>query len=325
MKQFAIGFNGTNKINDFLYEAEKRKNLIHDIFTECPGIDTFMTICNDQKHENYKTNCINFLEESKNSDLRITILCNDIDYYIKYTNNELQEIIEKISNAIEKYNLYGMATTNFTIAKTIKKRYPELEIVTSCNLPYYNLNHYKQWYDEGFNYINPPRDAARNIPFLKVLKENGFKIRLLINETCSITCTNYSTCGCNYSKRNCLNNNEILKRCYVLPRWLNILDEYVDIYKLNTRSRKYISSIFHPIDIYASRKDCKLSELFIDPANKNIYDVNTSVIPDSLLYCDKFHCDECKICNQLYEEYPIFNRPFRPDLYMYEKSKKGLK
>ena len=319
MKQFTIGFNGTDKIDRFLYETEKREKYIHDIFTECPGIETFMTVCNDARKNNYMKNCENFLEETKNSKIKITILFNDVDYYLKYDPNELDEYAKKISKAIEKYNIYGLVTTNYTIAEFIHNKYTDVQIITSCNLPLYNLNHYKKLMDLGITMINPPRDASRNIPLLKMLKENGFKIRLLINESCSINCLNYGTCGCTLTNRKCICNEELLKRCYVLPRWLNILDEYVDVYKLTTRAKKYISSVFHPLDVYIERKDCQLNELFLDPSDGNEYTINTSEIPDTLLYCDKFHCEECGVCNQLYEKYPILKGKFKPYLYQYPK------
>ena len=186
----------------------------------------------------------------------------------------------------------------------------------------YNIYHYRRWLELGVDTINPPRDACRNIPLLKVLKENGQKIRLLINETCALDCTNFGTCGCNVQTRPCLSNDEMLKRCYVLPRWLDILDEYVDVYKLNTRGRKAISGVFHPLDRYINRKDCMLSELFVYPNEKNAYNISTSEIPDTLLYCDKFNCEECGVCDKLYKKYPVLYGKFKPQLYAETKKRK---
>ena len=306
MIKFSVPYNGRD-IRTYIEELEKRVEYVNDIYLSLPGMSNFFSTKLDGR---YEENCKIMLTITKDTGLKRVVVLND-DYY------ELNrpELLRFGDIAIEKINEYepdGIITTNIILAEIIKKNLPEMEVSTSCNLPYYRLASYKEWKNIGVTLVTPPRDTGKNIPLLKELTENDYKVRLLINEGCNVQCPAMGFCRVNKSKRKCIyairENKNFLHRCIILPRWLNVLDKYCSIYKLQGRGVP-TERIFNTLDLYIKRDDCNYFDLFANPVINGY--VSTEHIPDKLLYCGCSNCDNCNICEELYNKYPILRKGYQ--------------
>ena len=300
MIKFSVPYNGRN-IKNYIEELEKRIEYVNDIYLALPGISNFFSVKMDELHDK---NCEIMLQITKGTGLKRIVVLND-NYY-DLNKSELSKLIDIVANKLNKYEPDGIVTTNIILAETIRNKFPEIEVSTSCNLPYYRLAKYKEWKNIGVTLVTPPRDTGRNIPLLKELTENNYKVRLLINEGCNVQCPAMGFCEVNKSKRECIyairKNRNFLHRCVILPRWLNVLDKYCSIYKLQGRG-VLTERIFTNLDLYIKRDDCNYFDLFANP-RINGY-VSTEEIPDTLLHCGCNNCDNCNICEELYNKYPI--------------------
>lgn len=305
MIKFSIPYNGRD-IRTYIEELEKRIEYVNDIYLALPGMDNFFSA---KMNEFYDKNCEIMLMITKDTGLKRIVVLND-DYY-NLNQLELSKFIDTVIKKLNKYQPDGIVATNIILAETIKKNLPEIEVSTSCNLPYYRLASYKEWKNIGVTLVTPPRDTGRNIPLLKELTENNYKVRLLVNEGCNVQCPAMGFCKVNKSKRKCFyatrKDKKLLHRCIVLPRWLNILDKYCSIYKLQGRGVS-TNRIFNILDLYIKRDDCNYLNLFANP-RVNGY-VSTEHIPDTLLYCGSSNCDNCNICEELYNKYPVLRNGY---------------
>jgi len=309
MSLFSVPYNGYD-VDTFLCELNKRIDHINDVYCELPKIQSCKTMSLQSldflDYEQYSKNCEEFLIKTMNTDLQRYVTLNAINYYKKYDDYQLMYMIDVICKKIEKYKIQGIIVANQTIASCVKDAFPNIKISISTNANLYTLNETRKWKLIGSDFLTPPRDMNRNINYLKMIKKAGFKIRLMLNEACSMFCNNYSMCGKARGKRGCLDPSHWLQRTYIIPRWLDILDEYVDVYKYAGRFSR-TEHIFKSLDCYISRKDCTLKDLFDQKGTKLFGDFNTSEIPDKLIYCNCEECDTCNVCSSIYEKYPYLN------------------
>ena len=319
---FSIPYNGIDP-NEYLNSIEPYKKNIENIyFGAAYLIDNFHSVRNarkligvnlDEKFINdYEENTHRFLLESKNKYKRIVV------FNSSYYGLSLEELHKLLSTIILPYieitGIDGCICTDFNMARIIHETFPKLEMHTSCNCFQWNIRQMEIWQKEcGISVFNPPREILRSPYKLKEMKEAGFKLKCIVNEACLYGCpqtiehcmsfstnsefTAYKTCN-----RGDIAN--IFRTNWVLPRWLDKLDKYVDIYKISGRMDP-IEKIINTLDAFINVKEveditsifggCNISLI----SNTNIK-IPSYIIPDKLLTCECKECNKsCFICEDL--------------------------
>ena len=229
--------------------------------------------------------------------------------YTQFTLKEKHELAERVAEQVIKYNIYGCVISNFDVALKLHELCPNLVLNTSCNLPQYEVSVLEPWRKYlNCNIVNPSRNSSRNILLLKSFYKAGYKIKLMLNEPCDLYCPNI----CSYCPKSmdtsylCFGyrtKQSPLHSCIILPRWLNIFDEFVDHYKITGRYNKDVDYILNQFKNYLTRSDdCYLGEFHPNARHINI---PVNAIPNDLLYCSSNNksCEECGICNKIYQDY----------------------
>lgn len=329
MKKFSIPFTGTDS-NEYLASIEQYSSYIEHIYT---GVSF---ICNNHHSvrqelgitdpnvgkvydiEIYEENVRQFLKKSLGKYKRIITLNSG---YYNFDEFELNKwLYEVLFPYIESANIDGCICTDFAMAKFIHCTFPNVEIHTSCNCFQWTIRQMELWREEcGVTLFNPPREILRTPYKLKEMKEAGFKIKAIVNESCLY--------GCPQTINHCMaivNGKNIFGQCnrgdltnffkgnWVLPRWLNILDEYVDVYKLSGRMCP-LEYLLTALDAYIYRKE--VDDLPTILTGGNAIDmfvtgikVPTNMIHDKLLTCECKECNKtCFMCNDLMTKLLIQN------------------
>lgn len=301
MRQFSIPFNNIpfEEYKSILYRYDK--NLIHSIYLSIPEIN---------EH----------LYEEKEEDVSKDLLKNTLDYkrmvvynhgMYPYEDKEIFKHLEKIIfPLIEKYRIDGFIVTNINVSRFLKQIFPNLELHLSCNNPVFTLRQALSWLEHGMvDIINPPREAGRTPTLLKEFHEHGIKQKILVNNACTYGCPNQlnHTCSNGFKFDNnfsCTYNDNLkwLQNCLILPRWLDKLDKWVNIYKIAGRYMK--SEMLIPImDAYINKANVNNLKEFAHGGSLNTmyqigYNIPLDLYPDKLLYCETKQCDTCSICKQ---------------------------
>ena len=308
LNKYSFPFNGLNNepIERWCERLEPFAPFIHDIYCSLPDIngeDHFSVALGKQ----YLDDCaqlLDYLCKTQKYKAVVTLNGNYTNLYMQ----QKQELCKQVVEQVKKYNIYGCVVSDFSMACILNMLVPNLVLNTSCNVPQYSVEDMLIWKEyANIEVINPSRNSSRDIPLLKEFKEHGFKVKLLLNELCDIHCPNmcmhcarpfdeHTICFGHASK------NGPLHSCFVLPRWLNILDEYVDIYKLTGRYNRDINFALKQFVYYLLRTDnCDINEFY--------QDLNISIpldeFPDKLLYCQG-KCSNCSLCIDIYKQF--FNK-----------------
>ena len=306
LNKYSFPFNGgyPDGIISWLKRLEPFKPFVHDIFLSCPNAtDFFSNNIIAKNSTDYLKRCaelLQILKDTKEYKSVVTLNGN----YTNLTLANKYQLAEIVAEQVQKYDIYGCVISNFDIAEKLHELCPHLILNTSCNIPQYStssLNAYKSF----IQIINPSRNSARNIPLLKDMHQHGFKIKLLLNEPCDLTCPNI----CSYCPKSWDNsyicygyrtNQSPLHSCIILPRWLNIFDKFIDHYKLTGRYNMNLDYVLHQFKLYLTRSDdCYLSDFH---PNVRI-PIPVKDIPDILLYCNQIDCgDKCTICTDIFEQ-----------------------
>lgn len=226
----------------------------------------------------------------------------DINHIIKYFDNSIYPLIEK-------YHIDGFILTNLDLARHIHKDFHDIEIHTSCNAFQFTLRQMEQWRElAGVNLFNPPREAGRIPELLRTMHEYGYRIKLLVNEGCIFGCPYSYNHACEVASQiNQLSVNNklcgiydienIFKTNLILPKWLDYLDEYVDVYKIAGRNssanklRRMFDAYIHQIKFKYINDYmlCGNEHIIQKLANNNIM-IEEDIIPDRLRYCESKDC-----------------------------------
>lgn len=254
-----------------------------------------------------------FMEESKGLVKRIITL--NAGHYDMPTDAIKAFVVSQIVPLVEKYGIEGFICTDFSMACFIHELYPNIELHTSCNNMQWTVRMMKLWQKEaGISVFNPPREILRTPAKLREMHDAGFKIKALVNEACLYGCPSsvnhlmdlaMNSCQTAFP---CQRNDKVnfLKANWVLPRWLPLLDKYVDIYKISGRrlSTKEISFI---LKSYIELDDsADILSLMVgrtkDGWKEKFGPVPGRFIPDKLLYCECRDCDNgCDVCRKTME------------------------
>lgn len=298
-RQFSFPFNGSDA-KEFLDRLEGYRDYIHDVYVGLPAIENYFITKTKNISEDYDDQCERFLNETKDSWLKRYVPINAD--YSRLTPEEMDDLIEAVIGQIDRFAIDGIICTEIYMAEHIHQKRPGVKINTSCNGFHWSIPQLRTWERRaGIDLVNPPREAGRNLGFLKKLHEGGFRIKLLVNEACTLRCPYLSNfCfGRHKYTGSCfamMEYDEVnrLQSCMVFPKWLKYLDEYVDVYKITGR---YLPAdhIFGLLDLYIKGEDCSFKDMFV--SHDEELDFPTSMIPDRLMFCNYEQCGHgCDLC-----------------------------
>lgn len=328
-RMFSVPYNGSDPEN-FIKQLDKFKKHVENVFLAPPlfsnnhanisvNIREKSGDCYDYVSGiiEYDKNCYRFLELTEGKYKRIVAI-NSAHYSL--TDADIQMfVMHDIAKLVENYKIDGLILTDFNMARFVHQLWPGLELHTSCNCFQWNIRQMKLWQKEcGISVFNPPREILRTPEKLKEMHEAGFKLKCIVNEGCLYGCPQtINHCMMRavdkFSMTNCLRNDyvNVLKANYVLPRWLDKLDEYVDIYKIAGRGAGNTQYIFDTLENYINgRDDLSIKELVFGGVDitfyqdNNLGNITLNEIPDKLLTCECKECDDtCFLCRNLVNKY----------------------
>lgn len=324
-RKFSLPYS--NRINPYVYI-----NLIEDYKKNIENI--FLGLSELPNHVSLQKDYINY--DSKEL-LRITkgLYKRIVAYNPIFINEEISNIFDyfekNIYPIIDEYSIDGFILTNLDLAIKLHTDFPKLEIHTSCNCFQYTIRQMEMWREfAGVTLFNPPREAARMPSLLKTMHECGFKLKVLVNEACIFGCPYAYNHACGiasqknniyFNKNMCGGNNcnNIFKTNLILPKWLDYLDEYVDVYKLSGRGSS-IGQLKRIFDAYILQKKVKyindyacygFGNILSKLENKGIK-IEEDIIPDKLRYCECKYCDstcfECRTALSKIKELDLNNK-----------------
>lgn len=267
----------------------------------------------------YNENCKRFLLNSRGMYKRMITLNSG---FYHFTKTEMQLfVIDQLGNLIKNYGVDGFIVTDFNMASFIHKCFPDVELHTSCNCFQWNIRNMKLWRDiAGISVFNPPREILRTLSVLRTMHDEGFKIKCLVNESCLYGCPQTIN-HCMYLAdsnplfaTNCNRKDpaNIFRSNWVIPRWLEVLDPYVDVYKISGRNSS-IEYIIRTLRAYVEgNDDMNLLDLLLGGTSVSVSrltprpNIPLREIPDRLLYCECKECDKgCTVCADLYDKFCV--------------------
>ena len=306
-RKFSIPYNGSVAKDYFIIINPYIKNIDHIYFGLPSLLDTHPRF---KDKDTAEKNTLDFL--SYDIPIKRFLTLNKAHYW--KSDKEIYSFCnELVFPILARYHIEGVIISDYTMARYIHHYMPHLILSTSCNTFTYNTHSMQLWNSEcGVSLFNPPRDTLRTPALLKEIHKTGFKLKCIVNESCRYGCTQQMThcfCGSNihgHMSLKCQNLDEIdiLKCNWILPRWLKYLDEYVDIFKIVGRgaSTKQIVSM---LDAYINeRDDIYLDDFIYGGVYRGCHlNLPTSIIPDKLLTCECKYCKDCKLCEKVINQY----------------------
>ena len=312
MRKFSVPFNGVDP-DIYLGLIEQYSEHIDHIFTGVSflcnshhGVRSLLRCdadINTIEYVNfYDENVKQFLKKSLGKYKRVITLNSG---FYNLDDFELYSFLEKqLFPYIDSVKIDGCICTDFIMAKLIHQTFPYVEIHTSCNCFQWNLREMELWREEcGASVFNPPREILRTPAKLKEMHDAGFKIKAIVNESCLF--------GCPQQINHCMgkaSGKEICRQCnlgnivnflkgnWVLPRWLDKLDDFVDIYKISGRLYP-IDFLDRVLDVYINRKEVDDLSSILTAGNAVIMENNGIKVPSNMIH-DKLLTCECKECNK---------------------------
>jgi collagenase-like PrtC family protease len=324
VRQFSIPYTWV-ETGVYLQAIKPYIKHVHSIYLNIPyelGFESFATFSSKYRQQGMEPKdwdplVYDFLERTKLMRMKRIVAMNTS----VFTEGPL-EMVDKVTNKLipflRDYKVDGIIMTHFHLARIIKEAIPEIEIHTSCNCFQFTTQQMRVWRDHlGVELFNPPREIVRMPRLLKEMKDEGFKIKALVNEPCLFGCPNTITHagatsqGVDFHAKGwkCHLNDptNFFKTNFVVPRWLPALDPYVDVFKIAGRGGLHPSKIANMLRAYSQLDDdvnvfdiVGLAGNAPEYANKVI---PCSAIPDKLLTCECKDCSSCNVCQQMTEKY----------------------
>lgn len=324
-RKFSIPFTWNADTTEFIQYVKEKRESIDSVYFSLPyilGVDSHFTANpslaqNSQEVLDFRDiKTVDFVAKSYQVVKRVALL-NAVIYSCSVQEYE-KRMKEIVIPFLQQFKIEAVVVTHFFVARWIKEALPEIEIQTSCNDFQFTLPQMKIWREElGVELFNPPREAARMPGMLKQFHDAGFKLKVLVNDTCLFGCPYHVAHaamnsihgfffrpggeGCTLRKP-----ENFFKSNWVLPRWLPLLDDTVDVYKIVGRGYP-LELVTKITDAYIELNDAvSINELVGHTGtNYNYFDkrVPCSVIPDKLLSCQRMSCDSCRECDKLTKEW----------------------
>lgn len=317
MRKYSIPFpllNNDETVDEFMDFFTIYQSYIANVYLGVPDIDmgfhNYKSDCMlikpadmDEKIADYDAKIYEFLRKSKGIFKRIVTL-NSGCYFLNYS--EMCEYVHFILiPLLDKYEIDGCICTDYNMACMIHEARPELEMNTSCNGFIWTKREMDMWYDNaGVTVFNPPREFLRMPEQLKKMRETGYTLKYIVNESCTFGCPQrlnhvmYQVSGKSGWKQFCGSEN-FLKGVWITPRWQRQLDPYVDIYKLVSRMCSLCSIKGMFLAYLTEDNNCIMDDIVFGGGGKE-RNFAAFEVPDKLLVCECKHCEECGyLCDKL--------------------------
>lgn len=316
---FSVPYDTTINPSDYLCAISEYKDNIDHIFFGMPSIGA--NYHNRNAHARGEIPSVKIINENENAKqflklskgkMKRTLAVNNI--YIPTQPFGKEAYAEfNIIPILEEYGVEGVILTDFDMAKHIHRCLPKVEICTSCNGFLWTKRQMDLWAEEaGATLFNPPREVLRMPRMLEYFRSTGYRLKYLLNECCMIGCTyciQHATAVAigDECPHDCSHGDpaNFLRCHYVLPRWLDKLDDYIDVYKISGRmsSLEYITRV---LKAYITGED-DIDMLSITNGGKffgaKAPRVIANKIPDKLLTCECAECNKtCFVCDNLMKQ-----------------------
>ena len=317
-----------------------------EIYFPLPGILSARELSGDEDAQ--RAQLVKDLRECRENGIKLDLLINATCYGEKSYTAAWRKTVE---GAIEYLDSFGLkpevvTTTSPFVAKSIKNRWPEIDIRGSVNLKIGStlaLEYVEDLYDSF--YMN--RDLQRDIPTLKLFSEwckaHGKKLCMLANSGCLRNCPTqvfhetllahgFWRAG---NERNRMKQSptlcmqliteqnkyeEILRQTWVRPEDLHYYDPYVEVFKLSTRD----PSLDVPTILKAycyGKWDGDLCEIidprFVEGLRGKIIDNSAfpeDWVPSGIAGLCAVNCTHCGKCTEVLKKVLKDNPDYKPPI-----------
>lgn len=324
-RKYSLPYNGTDP-NWYISEVLKRRKHVDHVYCELPLGSMLSHVrfafenAKDLEFErvkkrfDYLENCAEFLKLSDGKFRRICPV--NAMYYPFKDVKELGSFAYDVAKCVRDYHIDGLILSDPRLAQIMRELFPDLELHTSCNCHSWLLPQMRLWRDRfDVKVFNPPREILRYPSQLKMMAEQGFKLKCLINEGCLIGCANQFNHNLGIAMRclgtmdSCLQRGigDVLRSNWILPRWQKYYDDYVSIYKIAGRN-SVGDYPFRTMDAYLTENNSMpFSELmlsgvslyfskFVPESVSKSFTIDQ--IPDRIAFCECRNCDSCHFCDE---------------------------
>lgn len=316
-RKFSVAFpciEGNETVDDVVSYFGQYKDNIENMYLGIPSLgNNYHNITYhlkgrkmDKSIEEYERECIEFLEKSRGLFKRLITL--NSGCYNMSQEDLCTYVNEKLVPFFRQYAVDGCICTDFNMAMLLHEAMPELELHSSCNSYIETKREMDLWHDwAGITVFNPPREFLR-IPYkLKEMRESGYRLKYLVNESCLFGCPQSK----NHLMAQAVNNLGFASHCYhceegnflrsvcVVPRWLDRLDPYVDIYKISGRMCSF-ASVKRTFEAYFyEQDDIDMGMITYGSGSRTFKSIVASDFPDKLLECECKDCKTCGLCDRI--------------------------
>lgn len=242
--------------------------------------------------------------------------------------NSVISVIDHFNDTVGGVDI--ITTTSLSIAHTVKKHFPNIEVRASVNMKIGTVKG-MEYVSHLFDSFHVQRDYNRDIPHLKMLKDwadqNGKKLVMLANSGCFRDCsgqtfhdnmvsheseicevqnlTDFSPYMCWNAMKDTKNWHKLLQNTWVRPEDLHNYEEIFDTVKLATRLHSHPGLV---IDAYVrGRFYGNTLDLFEPGFGRAIapYIIDNSAFPEDWFQktaeCDKM-CHKCGYCESVFKK-----------------------
>lgn len=224
------------------------------------------------------------------------------------------KLLKCIGKYMLVYNIKGITIANLSLAKEVKKYFPEIELTASTLMDISNEQQLVM-IENVFDVLVPSSRVLRDRKKLQSLKA-GFpgKIRILVNESCLSSCVYRTQHFFEMSNPEishpCSLCNELLEQypwlsltgSWILPQHLVLIDGLYDELKLAGRvSLANPDRYFYVFSSYVNRTNLQPHEIGGGPASVNVPAIIDSDFYKITLECDK-NCKRCFYCRDYWHK-----------------------
>ena len=290
--KFALGYNGDENL---INELGKLTKYIDSIYF---GLPLSYSIKSGRRIDVDLDNLYSMSKSAEEKDINKILLFNSPHFL---ESGSLKQLLDELKNEliplIKKLNVDSVITNHSIVGEYLKNKLGDnLKLGTSTLNNLMNKEELERFKKRGFDYFTLGREASRDIELLKKLSSE-FKLKILVNESCLRFCEYqsqhifYTAFGVDEIERllpcrKC-KLSEFFNSNWLLPRWLEYLDDYIYRFKLVTRTMS-TERIKKTVEAYGEGLEVDNFFDIINSGTRNLAksklnNLNTQLIPDKVL------------------------------------------
>lgn len=328
--QFAIPYNGFMEPHEYIKALIPYIDSVESVYFSMPSMMqsqqdlpyTKIGLSVNKSAEEIKEivdiNCRSMMELLKSLPVKTVLALNGILYDMSPFSRKVF-IQNSLLPLVEDELIDSIIISDFGLAIDIHAYFPHIELQVSCNANPTTPRNMDLWNEKtGATYFNPPRETIRNREMLKMFRDTGYTIKVIVNDYCLYGCPQYiahpiNQCFCNFENGFpmvccfvALYN--IFRINFILPHNLHRVEPFIDVFKIVGRQQP-INKVFYRLDAYVNkRKDVDLLELL--PGNLasmlrkkygQRFTIPTADLPDKFMFCEcncHKHCKNHNTCKE---------------------------